>query len=330
MKDQQAIKQRSPMKERFRMKISAYASEISIFCALVVICTIVACISPYFLLPKNILNILSYISIAGVMSAGLTVVMLMGCMDLSQYSSMAMIGMFMAIMLEKGINPWLCMLAALLIGAVVGCVNAFTVTKMRIMPMIATIGMQLIARSVAYLSTNGTYIMVTDDVLYNIGFTTFLGVPYPVWILLVVCVVLTYILTNTSFGRKVYAVGGNAEACKLSGINVNRMKFIGYLISGTASAVAAIICTSQVSAAYPTAGSGQEMDCVAAVFLGGMSATGGKGSIVGTIIGVLIIGVLLNAMTLLRINAYYQTLFKGLVLLLAVYIDQARQFRKAA
>lgn len=329
MKDQLENRQRNTAKMRLRMKVSSYASEISILCALIVICIVVACISPYFLLPKNILNILSYISIAGVMSAGTTVVMLMGCIDLSQYSSMAMIGMCMAIMIEKGINPWIAMLAAILMGAIVGCINAFTVTKMRIMPMIATIGMQLIARSIAYLSTNGTYIMITDDVLYNIGFSSFLGIPYPVWILLVVCIGLSFVLTNTSFGRKVYAVGGNAEACNLSGINVNRMKLFGYLISGITSAIAAIICTSQVAAAYPTAGSGQDMDCIAAVFLGGMSATGGKGSILGTIIGVLIIGVLLNAMTLLRINAYYQTLFKGLVLLLAVYIDQARQFRKA-
>lgn len=315
-------------KERLKMTISSYASEMSVFCALVIICFVISCLSPYFLKFRNIMNILSYVSIAGVMSAGLTVVMLMGCMDLSQYSVMAMTGMFLAKMLNAGLNPWAAMLGAIAIGAIVGCINAFAVTKMHIVPMIATIGMQLIARSIAYLSTGGNYLSVTDEVFYAIGYKSFLGIPILVWILLLINIVLGYVLINTSFGRKVYAVGGNPQACALSGIDVDKMKFAGYIISGVSCAIAAIICTAQVSAAYPTAGAGQEMDCVAAVYLGGLSVGGGKGSIIGTFIGVLIIAVLLNGMTLLSVNAYYQTLFKGLVLLIAVYIDQARQMRK--
>lgn len=328
MKEQTTQDVRSNRKNRLQMTMSSYASELSIFCALVLICLVISCLSPYFFKFKNFMNILSYVSIAGVMSAGLTVVMIMGCMDLSQYSVMAMTGMFLAKMLQAGVNPWLSMLGAICIGALVGCINAFTVTKMHIVPMIATIGMQLIARAIAYLSTGGNYLMVTDEVFFTIGYKSFLGLPYLVWILLIVNIALGYVLHNTSFGRKVYAVGGNPQACALSGINVNRMKLAGYMISGVSCAIAAIICTAQVSAAYPTAGSGQEMDCVAAVYLGGLSVGGGKGTIIGTFIGVLIIAVLLNGMTLLSINAYFQTLFKGLVLLLAVYIDQARQMRK--
>lgn len=320
-------KKASAGNSKVRQFISNHASEFSIGGALLVICIILACASPYFLMGRNIKNILSYVSIAGVMSAGLTVVMLMGCMDLSQYSVMAMIGMFVGKMCQAGIHPLLVIVLAIIMGAIMGSVNGFMVTKMHIVPIIATIGMQLIARAVAYLSTNGIYIMVTNDIFYNIGYEEIAGLPYTVWVLLIVNFVLAFVLSNTSFGRKVYAVGGNAQACALSGISVTKMKLMGYVISGITAGIAAVLCTAQVSASYPTAGSGQEMDCSAAVYLGGLAVGGGKGSIVGTFIGVTLIAVLLNGMTLLSINAYYQVLFKGLVLILAVYIDQVRQMR---
>lgn len=305
----------------------SHASEISIGIALLLICTVIAILSPYFLQVRNFKNILSYVAIAGVMSAGLTVVMLMGCMDLSQYSCMAMIGMFVAKLLKSGVNPFIVILFALAFGAVVGSINAFTVTKMHITPMIATIGMQLIARAIAYLSTGGVYLTIDDPIFYTIGYKEILGLPYLVWILLLVNIALAFVLSNTAFGRKVYAVGGNPVACDLSGISVNKMRLYGYIISGVSAGLAAVLCTAQVSAAYPTAGNGQEMDCVAAVYLGGLAVGGGKGSILGTFIGVLVIAVLLNGMTLLSVNAYFQMLFKGLVLLIAVYIDQVRQMR---
>ena len=311
----------------FRKFYAQHASEFSIGIALLAICTVIAFLSPYFLQVRNFKNILSYVSIAGVMSAGLTVVMLMGCMDLSQYAVMAMIGMFTAKLLKSGVNPFITIVFALVFGACVGCVNAFTVTKMHITPMIATIGMQLIARAVAYLSTGGVYLTINDPVYHTIGYKEIANVPYLVWILLIVNITAAFVLSNTSFGRKIYAVGGNAQACALSGISVNKMKLAGYIISGVSAGLAAVLCTAQVSAAYPTAGNGQEMDCVAAVYLGGLAVGGGKGSILGTFIGVLVIAVLLNGMTLLSVNAYYQMLFKGLVLLIAVYIDQARQMR---
>ena len=157
-------------KSGMRHFLSGHASEISIATALLIICVILSFCSPYFLQIRNLKNILSYVSIAGVMSAGLTVVMLMGCMDLSQYAVMAMIGMFIASMMKQGLHPFLAIVIALLMGAAVGALNAFTVTKMHIVPIIATIGMQLICRSIAYLSTGGIYIMVDNDIFYNIGY----------------------------------------------------------------------------------------------------------------------------------------------------------------
>lgn len=312
---------------KFRQFLSSHGSEVSIGMALLVICIVLAFLSPYFLQVRNFKNILSYVAIAGVMSAGLTVVMLMGCMDLSQYAVMAMIGMFVGKILKTGVNPFVAIVFALAAGAFVGAINAFMVTQMHIVPMIATIGMQLIARSIAYLSTGGIYLTVDNDVFYNIGYCEIAGLPYLVWVLLIVNFGLAFVLGNTSFGRKVFAVGGNSQACALSGISVNKMRLAGYLISGITAGLAAILCTAQVSAAYPTAGNGQEMDCTAAVYLGGLAVGGGKGSIIGTFIGVTLIAVLLNGMTLLSINAYYQVLLKGLVLIVAVYIDQVRQLR---
>lgn len=311
----------------FRRFISNHGSECSIGAALLVICIILSILSPYFLQLRNFKNVLSYVAIAGVMSAGLTVVMLMGCMDLSQYAVMAMIGMYIGKILKTGANPFVAILFALAAGAVVGAINAFMVTRMHIVPMIATIGTQLISRSIAYLSTNGIYLTVDNDVFYNIGYCEIAGLPYLVWVLLIVNFGLAFVLGNTSFGRKVFAVGGNAQACALSGISVEKMRLAGYLISGITAGIAAVLCTAQVSAAYPTAGNGQEMDCTAAVYLGGLAVGGGKGSIIGTFIGVTLIAVLLNGMTLLSINAYYQVLLKGLVLIVAVYIDQVRQMR---
>ncbi|NLV62629.1 MAG: ABC transporter permease [Clostridiaceae bacterium] len=313
--------------QRMKFVIKDYASEISILCGLIILCAILSIASPYFLQVQNFLNIGVYISVAGTMAAGLTVVMLMGCMDLSQYSVMAAIGMMVAILLNNGVNAILCIFIAIATGACVGCLNAFAVTKMNIVPMIATIATQLMARAVAFLSTGGKYLNIKNAVFKTIGFGDFLGVPILIWVLIIFNVSLAFILKNTSFGRKVYAVGGNPTACKLSGINVNKMRLVGYIISGASAGIASILSISQVSAALPTAGSGQEMDCVAAVFLGGLSLGGGKGRIVGTFIGVTLIAVLMNGMTLLSLDAYYQIFLKGFVLLLAVYLDQVRQAR---
>ena len=311
-----------------RRLVSNYSSEFSILLGLIGLCIILAIASPYFLKFRNFLNIGVYISVAGTMAAGLTVTMLMGCMDLSQYSIMAMISVTMGVMLRAGISPWLAITTALLIGPVIGCFNAFTVTRMKIIPMIATIATQLMVRALAYIITDGQYIIISDPTFKVIGYKNLLGIPILIWVLVIINIALAYILKNTSFGRKVYAVGGNAVASNLAGINVDRMKLIGYVISGFTAGIAAILSTAQVSAAMPTAGSGQEMDCIAAVILGGLSASGGKGRIVGSFIGVLLLAVLMNGMTLLSIDAYYQIFLKGLVLLTAVYVDQLRRMKR--
>ena len=314
---------------KIKFFINDYASELSILVGLIGLSIIVAFASPYFLKVQNFLNIGVFISVAGTMAAGLTVVMLMGGIDLSQYAVLAAASVTMGMMLQAGVNPWLTMVVAVAIGATIGCVNAFAVTKMRIVPIIATIAVQLMVRAIAYIITGGQYIIVTDPVFKTIGYSNFLGIPILIWVLVIINIILAYVLKNTSFGRKVYAVGGNPLASKLSGINVDRMRLIGYIVSGLTAGIAAILSTAQVSAALPTAGSGQEFDVVAAVILGGLHLGGGKGRVVGSFVGVLLLAVLMNGMTLLSVDAYYQIFLKGFVLLIAVYLDQARQANRS-
>jgi ribose transport system permease protein len=228
------------------------------------------------------------------------------------------------ILLRSGCNPLAAIFLAVLSGAVLGSVNAFIITKMRIVPMIATIATQLMCRAGAYLSTNGSYVRVTDSLFETIGYGSILRVPYLIIIMLAVFFLVSYFLRNTAFGRQTYAIGGNMVASELSGINVHGMQFLGYIISGAVSGLAAVLLVSQVGSSMPNAGIGNEMDGIAAVFLGGVAFTGGKGYVSGTLIGVLLLAVLGNGMTLLSVSPYFQQLTKGLVLLLSVYSDIIR------
>jgi ribose transport system permease protein len=302
----------------------SFATQITMFGTLVVLCVVMSIVSPYFLSASNFLNIGVAIAVSGTMAAGLTVVMIMGGIDLSQYAQMALIGMTTGLLLKSGCNPLIAIALAVLSGAMLGFVNAFIITKMRIVPMIATIATQLMCRAGAYLSTNGSYVRVTDRLFETIGYGSILRIPYLIIIMLAVFFFISYFLRNTAFGRQTYAIGGNAVASELSGINVHGMQFLGYVISGAVSGLAAVLLVSQVGSSMPNAGIGNEMDGIAAVFLGGVAFTGGKGYVSGTLIGVLLLAVLANGMTLLSVSPYFQQLTKGLVLLLSVYSDIIR------
>jgi ribose transport system permease protein len=293
-------------------------------CTLLVLCVILSLITPFFFTVQNFLNIGVAISVSGTMAAGLTVVMIMGGIDLSQYAIMALVGMISGLLLKSGFNPWVVIVMALGTGVLLGAFNALIITKMHIVPMIATIAVQLMCRAGAYLSNNGSYVRVTDPLFEVIGYGQILKIPYLIFIMLLVFLLISYFLKNTSFGRETYAIGGNTVASELSGINVDRMQFMGYMISGLVSGLAAVLLVSQVGSAMPNAGAGNEMDGIAAVFLGGVAFSGGKGFVSGTLIGVLLLAVLANGMTLLNVSPYFQQLTKGLVLLLSVYSDIVR------
>lgn len=296
---------------------------ISTVIALIILCLIFGIASPYFFTFKNIMNIGTYASIMGTMASGLTVAMLLGGLDVSQYALSAFCGMIMGLMYEAGINPYLTMLATILVGVLGGCLNAFIITKMHVMPVICTMGTQFIFRGAAYLLTDGRYIRISDPVYDFIGSGKIAGIPFCLIIMAVTYVVVWYILKYTTYGRQVFAVGGNPKVAQLAGIDTAKIRFISHILAAITAAIGGIITVSQTAAAMPKHGTGNDMDGIAAVILGG-SGVGGKGQVTGTLFGVLILSVLVNGMTLLNVQAYWQQVIKGAVLIFAVYIDSLR------
>ena len=306
-------------------QIKKVLSERGIIIALVLLCVAFAFGSEYFLKMRNIMNIGAFASIMGTMASGLTVAMLLGGLDVSQYSLAAFVGMIMGIMVENNISPAIAIITALAVSVVVGFITSMVVTKMRVNPIIATIGMQFILRGSAYLLTNGRYIRIDNDVFYFIGNGKIFGIiPFSLLIMAFCYLAVWYILKYTAYGRQVYAVGGNPTVAKLAGINVNGIKSISYIISAVTAAIGGIITVAQTSAAMPTHGNGNDLDGISAVILGGISLAGGKGKVMGTLAGILILAVLVNGMTLLNVQAYWQKVIKGIVLILAVFLDQLK------
>lgn len=289
---------------------------------LLVLCIIVSILSPRFLSIANIKNVFTQVSVNTIIAIGMTFVILTGGIDLSVGSSLAISGAVAATIVKATGNVFLAVIAALLIGAVVGIVNGIFISKGKIQAFIVTLATMTIFRGVTQVYTNGTPVSGLGKSFGAIGNKTFLEIPIPVVITLVVFLISYYVLSQTRYGRYLYAVGGNEDSARLSGINTNKVKTIVYIISGITAALSGIIVTSRIGSASATAGSGYELDAIAAVVLGGTSLAGGEGSIVGTIIGALIIGVLNNGLNLMNVSPYYQLIVKGLVILLAVMIDK--------
>ncbi|MDB8791320.1 ribose ABC transporter permease [Romboutsia sp. 1001216sp1] len=287
---------------------------------------IVSILSPSFLSTKNIFNILRQTSVNAIIAAGMTFVILTGGIDLSVGSILAISGAICASLLVSGQNIVIAIVISILIGAVVGFLNGFVISKGKLQPFIATLATMTILRGLTLVFTDGKPITLgSGDLAINfgkIGGGEIFSIPTPAIIMIVVFLVCAYILNSTKIGRYTYALGSNEEATKLSGLNTDKIKIWVYTISGILSALAGVIITSRLYSAQPTAGTGYELDAIAAVVLGGTSLTGGKGKITGTIIGALIIGVLSNALNILDVSSYYQMMVKGVVILIAVLLDR--------
>ena len=293
---------------------------------LLVLITIVTILSPSFLSTKNIFNILRQTSVNGIIATGMTFVILTGGIDLSVGSILAISGAVCASLLASGQNIIIAVLAALIIGAMVGFLNGFIITKGKLQPFIATLATMTILRGLTLVYTDGKPITLGSGDLAikfgQIGGGKIFGTPTPALIMILVFAICAFVLKNTQMGRYTYALGSNEEATKLSWLNTDKIKIAVYTISGILASVAGIIITSRLFSAQPTAGDGYELDAIAAVVLGGTSLTGGKGKITGTIIGALIIGVLSNALNILDVSSYYQMMVKGAVILVAVLLDR--------
>lgn len=279
--------------------------------------------SPYFLSVNNFLNILVAVSTIGIIAVAMTLVIIAGGIDLSVGSVVALSGVAIAQLSHK-MPIFAAVQAALLIGVFVGIFNGVAITSVGINPLIATLGTLSIARGLSFVFSGGLTQSIDDESFSFLGRGFVLGVPFQVLVMAALFALAAWVMKSTVFGRSVYAVGGNAAASRLAGLPVSRVQMAVYLLSGLSAAMGGVFLASQLGAGAPAAASGIELDVIAAVILGGTSLSGGKGTIVGTLLGVLILGTLKNGLTLLNVSSYYQEVARGIVLLMAVGLDQLR------
>lgn len=302
--------------------------------ALFVLCLILSILTDKFLTVDNIWNVMRQISVNVCIATGMTLVVLIGGIDLSVGSVLALSGAVAAGLWKQGIqlpsnNLYIgftllgIILAALLVGLILGFINGLVITKFKVPAFIATLAMLTIARGLTMLWTKGFPISSLGEKFGYIGTGWFIGIPVPVLISAVIVLIAVVLARKTRTGRYIYAIGGNESAARFSGININKIKLLVYTIAGVLAAVGGIIVTSRLDSAQPNAGVSYELDAIAAVVIGGTSLSGGKGSIMGTVLGAIIIGVLNNGLVLLNVSPFWQQVVKGMVILLAVIIDKA-------
>ena len=304
------------MKANVKANISKYKSLIG----LVLLCIVITIVTPNFLSVSNITNVFTQVSVNAII--GMTFVILTGGIDLSVGSTLAISGAVGASIVKSTGNVFLAIIVAAVIGIAVGLINGLLVSKGKLQAFIVTLATMTIFRGATLVFTDGTPISKLPEAFVKIGNGKLGFMPIPVIITIIIAIIAVYALSQTRFGRYLYALGGNEDASRLSGINTDKIKTLVYVVSGFASAIAGVIITSRIGSASPNAGTGFELDAIAAVVIGGTSLAGGEGTITGTLIGALIIGVLNNGLNLMNVSPFYQSIVKGLVILIAVLLDK--------
>ncbi|EFR44272.1 ABC transporter permease subunit [Streptococcus pseudoporcinus] len=306
-------------------KVMNYISELTTLVALVGLMIVITVINPNFLTTNNLLNLLLQVTANGFIAFGMTFVILTGGIDLSVGSILALSSALTAGMIAKGIPVGIAVLMALLLGGIFGMLNGIFISYGKLAPFIVSLATMTIFRGATLVYTNGNPITggLSDSFLFQfIGQGYLFGIPFPVVLMFLIFLILYVLLHKTAFGKSVYALGGNEKAAYISGVKLNKVKLIIYTISGMMAAMSGLIITSRLSSAQPTAGTSYEMDAIAAVVLGGTSLSGGKGRLIGTLIGALIIGVLNNGLNIIGVSAFWQQVVKGVVILIAVLLDR--------
>ena len=311
-----------------------------VFFALIIVVVVFTLASPGFLKIANIIIMSKHVALFAILGIGMTFVMVSGGIDLSIGSLAGLTAMIAGGLINEGIqlpqlgiiiypSTLMVITITLLVGIVMGAVNGLVITRFKVAPFIATLGMLYIARGFAGLRNNGYTFpnLIGKPEFGNTGFErlgtgNFLGISYSIWIMVVFALVAFFVMTRVPFGRHVYAIGGNRRASELSGVRIKRNETIVYVISGFCAAMVGLIIASQLVAAHPATGTGFELTAIAAVVLGGTSLSGGRGSIGGTIIGAFVIGVLSDGLVILGFSTFLQNVIKGLVIIAAVVIDQ--------
>ena len=301
----------------------------------IILCAILAYLSPrtaeggnIFLSIQNLTNVLVQVCVTAILAAGMSYVIFSGGIDLSVGSMLALSASVSAGLMKANLPLPLCLLTGLLVGTSLGAINGVLTAYLRLPPFITTLGMMGIARGLTYVYLGGSPIFGFSD-----GFRFFaegraLGIPVPIWTMIVVFFIAHVLATKTAFGRSVFAIGGNEEATRLAGIPVQARKVAIYAICGFTSAIAGLILSARLDSAEPQAGDGYELDAIAAAVMGGASLSGGEGTIVGSLVGALIMGVVRNGLNLLNVSAYWQKVAIGGIILLAVLVDSLRKKKR--
>jgi ribose transport system permease protein len=290
--------------------------------ALIVLLVLFSILSPHFFNPNNVLTIFSQVSIIAIMAFGMTFVLMIGEIDLSVGSIAALSGLVLGLMLSFGISAPFAILITILAGALAGFANGFISARLRIPTFIVTVATMGIFRGLGYAPTDAKPIEVDNAAILYLGNRKLFDIiPIPVIIVLILLVLFHILLAKTKFGRRAKMVGGNKTAAEYVGINTKSLQIKIFMISGIASAISGILLTSRLYSAQPNSATGYELDAIAAAVLGGTSLSGGYGTVFGTFIGALIMGVINNGMNLIGLPYFYQQIVKGLIIIVAVYLD---------
>lgn len=316
--------QSQPSRRPLRSYLPQGSGLIWVFLAL---CAVAAFLSPAFLNPLNLTNVLRQVALFGIVSVGMTFVILTKGIDLSVGSILGVCAVGAALLLTSGVSVPLVIIAVLILGMAMGAVNGLGITLGGVPPFIMTLGMMVMGRGLALTIADGQPVALRETAasFMWLGRGSLLGLPVPVWIFAAVAVCSILVLRFTAFGRQVYAVGSNAEAARLSGINVGFVTFSVYVISGLLSAMTALIFVSRLTVGEPTAGTGIELEAIAIAVIGGTSLFGGEGGIIGTILGAGILAVLANVMNLVGISPFTQQIAKGVIIVVAVLYEMQRR-----
>jgi len=300
-----------------------YGRQFGTLAGLIVLGLVLWALTPHFLTVSNLLNIAQQTTIVAIIAVGMTFVIITAGIDLSVGSMLAFAGVVMATLLQHGVPLPVALLASVFTGFLGGSLNGLLITIGRLPPFIATLGMMSIARGAALVFTEGRPVSGFSESFRWIAIGEIAGIPVPIIVMLLLYALAHFVLTRTRLGRYTYAIGGNEEAAILSGVNVRLYKTLVYALCGGLSGLAAIILTARLNSAQPIAGMMYELDAIAATVIGGTSLTGGAGTVAGTLIGALIIGVLRNGLNLLDISSFVQQIVIGAVILIAVLLDMA-------
>ena len=295
----------------------------------IILCVVVSLISDNFLSSTNVFNNLRSASYYGIMCIGMTLVFISGGLDLSVGSVVGLSGLITALVLQRGIPVTISIIAGLLVGVIIGTINGFCIIKLRIPAMIVTLGMLFVARGLIHIITEGKPVYPLPDAFNKISIVNIFGLNISIVFLIILTAIIEFVLRKTTYGRSIFAIGGNSETARLSGILVDRISMSVYIISGLCASIAGIFITSRITSAQVTTGTSYEMDVIAATIIGGTSLFGGVGTAVGAFFGALFMTFLKAGIVSARLSAYWQNLVIGIILIVTVGVDQYQRRKKA-